>query len=287
MEDRINAILDFIDQQPDVQPVLSQPEQPSVQSPVQPSEQASPAQPPTQAIPAQTAIVQGDSLPIYQDSKTYTNIQTRLRKIRSYPYILKLPDQNILFNSESEMLVYRNDLTNKRKEYNKQQRAKKLSESKMNLDDLPQVEDETQYITEDGMMYKRREPDAIIKGDKMYKVPKTNPQDTKKIYKNIAKSKENLKKLAKTKNDEEFDQTTRESITDEEIKRIYNQHITNDINPDKTWTRDSFYRYMVKMIDEQNASKQRPRIPPGLPRIPNAPVRSPAVYGLNPALLGK
>ena len=198
MEDRINAILDFIDQQPDVQPVLSQPEQPSVQSPAQATtDQASPAQPPTQATPAQTAIAHNDSLPIYQDSKTYTNIQTRLRKIRSYPYILKLPDQNILFNSESEMLVYRNDLTNKRKEYNKQQRAKKLSESKMNLDDLPQVEDETQYITEDGMMYKRREPDAIIKGDKMYKVPKTNPQDTKKIYKNIAKCKENLKKLAK------------------------------------------------------------------------------------------
>ena len=283
MDARVQSILDFIEKQPEPSPPLptpegtSQPSQPVTSQPVETKVE-------TPAIEATSSVT-----PIHQDSKLYSKVNSRLRSVKNFPYLLKLPTENIIFNTQDELNAYRLRMLDDRKAYMREQRMNKITQSKMNFDKLPQVEDESQYITEDNAMYKRREPDAVVRGDKKYKVPKTNVQDTKKIYTDISKNKANLTRLAKAKDEGEFQDVTRDSLQDESVKEIYEQHKQNDINPDNTWTRDAFFRYMTRLMEEENGRK--PKKPPGLPKPPQPKflplTRSPAIYGLNPELLRK
>lgn len=275
MEERVNAILEFIEKQPDYREAPKQDPTPEAK----PNPPETPQAPEAPQIPTPAA----PQIPIYEDTKLYNRVNTRLRNVKNFPYVLKLPTENLLFNTQEELNAYRMGIMDKRKEFTRQQRNNKISNSKMDFDKLPQVEDEAAYIVEDNVMYKRRDPDAVIKNDKKYKIPRTSPQDAKKIYTDISRNKENLKRLAKSKDEEEFKTATRESISNENVKRIYEQHEQNDINPDRTWTRESFYKYISKMMEEETGQKpQKKQTQQNLPLF-----RTPAIYGLNPDLIRK
>lgn len=261
--DRVDKILNFIDQQPqsleddDVHESVKQKEE---QTPL--IESVTP-----EATNEQTQQPLITSINV-DDGKEYSNTMRKLNKIKDFPAIVRINNKPIVFNDQSTLLQYKEDIRVKRRQYNKDQRAKRIESSKMDFTKLQTLDDSDGYVEEGPALYKRKQIDAIKKDGKIYRVPKTNSKDTKKIFKDISKNKESLKKLVKSQPDE-FNDVVNESINEQHTRDIYNMHASNDINEDNTFTREQFFKYMEKLMNEHEQATQQKQMP----------------YGLNPNLL--
>lgn len=222
--DNVSKILNFINSQQE-----SPPQEPTQQEQKQ-------IQPPQQEKPQED----------FKDSKLYNSTLRKINKISTFPNIIN----GKIINSADELLAYKNLLQNQRKQFLAEERKKKKDSTKLNLEALPTKEDTTDLIEEDNIFYKRGNIEAIRKDDRIIEIPKTNKKD-RKILMNKAMKDNKIKELTQAKDEEEFKNISSEVFKEPPIKEVYEKHISNDINPDKTWSKDDFIKEMLKYIDKK------------------------------------
>lgn len=182
----------------------------------------------------------------FKDSKLYNSTLRKINKISTFPNIIN----GKIINSADELLAYKTSLQNQRKQFLAEERKKKKDSTKLNLETLPTKEDTTDLIEEDNIFYKRGNIEAIRKDDRIIEIPKTNKKD-RKILMNKAMKDNKIKELTQAKDEEEFKNISSEVFKEPPIKEVYEKHISNDINPDKTWSKDDFIKEMLKYIDKK------------------------------------
>lgn len=185
-------------------------------------------------------------------TKEYNSIMRKINKNKSFPVVIA----NKVFNTPDELTLYKSSIIDNRKQFLKQERLNKKTNTKLNLNELPIKEDTTDLIEEDGFYYKKGNVEAIKKDEKIIEIPKTNKKDRKTLINEALKKKENIKNLTESKNEEEFKNISDGIFNEnEEVKKTYQKHIMNDINDDRTWRKDDFIREMLKYIDSINREK--------------------------------
>lgn len=279
----IDRILSFIDndnnieEEPETQPeqqTEQQPEQPTTQQPEQPTE--------TQQnnINESTGELNGVNINNTNANYDYTRddkqYKSMLRKLNNnikksrYPCIIEIGgdgNANMMFNNESELKTYLNNLKDERRKYIKESKQKEINEyvnknkkslKRINAKEYIKNDDELLSDSEEQRkIYKKGPLKAIQHEEEIIEVPRTSKKDRKTLIKNIKKNPEQLKELVKTKDNNEFDNKTEEILRDnEEMQNIYNIHHNNPFNKDITWTRDSFLKAMDDMIYEHEQKKQ-------------------------------
>ena len=283
MEDKVKKILSFINEQPQIKQNEQQIKEETQQTKEETHEHIKNmtnemSEESDQNEKEQKININNDN-DFYKDTKKYNKMLRDIKKIKNYPSILSINDNNRIFNNENELNEFKKTIMKNRREYNKEQRKTKIDNTQLNLDKLPEIEDDEELINDDNIYYKRGRIEAVKHNDKIKKIPSTNKKDRKKIYNNIKDNKEVMTNLTKSKDDEEFNEIMKNAINNNEVKEIYEQHKQNDINKDNTWTRNEFYKYMLNMIEasEPQQTQQQKQI-----KQKHKNVMS---YGLNPALL--
>ena len=274
MEDKVKKILSFINEQPQPQIKQQEPQTKQEETHEEESDQNDKEEPQhmdPNGPQEQKINIDNDFI---KDTKQYNKVLRNIKKIKTYPNIIN----NRVFNNEEELNEYKKMIMKNRREYNKEQRQTKINQTRLNLDKLPDIEDDEELINDDNIYYKRGRIEGVKHNDKIKKIPSTNKQDRKKIYNNIKDNKEVMTNLTKSKDDEEFDEIMKNAINNNDVKEIYEQHKQNDINKDNTWTRNEFYKYMLNMIEASESPQQQPQ----RETKKNKKTMS---YGLNPALL--
>lgn len=208
-----------------------------------------------------------------RDDKQYKSMLRKLNnniKKSRYPCIIEIGGEgnaNMMFNNESELKTYLNNLKDERRKYIKESKQKEINEyvnknkkslKRINAKEYIKNDDELLSDSEEQRkIYKKGPLKAIQHEDDIIEVPRTSKKDRKTLIKNIKKNPEQLKELVKTKDNNEFDNKTEEILRDnEEMQNIYNIHHNNPFNKDITWTRDSFLKAMDDMICEHEQKKQ-------------------------------
>lgn len=274
MEDKVKKILSFINEQPQPQIKQQEPQTKQEETHEEESDQNDKEEPQhmdPNGPQEQKINIDNDFI---KDTKQYNKVLRNIKKIKTYPNVIN----NRVFNNEEELNEYKKMIMKNRREYNKEQRQTKINQTRLNLDKLPDIEDDEELINDDNIYYKRGRIEGVKHNDKIKKIPSTNKQDRKKIYNNIKDNKEVMTNLTKSKDDEEFDEIMKNAINNNDVKEIYEQHKQNDINKDNTWTRNEFYKYMLNMIEASESPQQQPQ----RETKKNKKTMS---YGLNPALL--
>lgn len=289
----IDRILSFIDndnnieEEQETQPeqqTEQQPEQPTTQQPEQPTE--------TQKnnINESTGELNGVNINNTNANYDYTRddkqYKSMLRKLNNnikksrYPCIIEIGgdgNANMMFNNESELKTYLNNLKDERRKYIKESKQKEINEyvsknkkslKRINAKEYIKNDDElfsdseeastdARNVVRQRKIYKKGPLKAIQHEEEIIEVPRTSKKDRKTLIKNIKKNPEQLKELVRTKDNNEFDNKTEEILRDnEEMQNIYNIHHNNPFNKDITWTRDSFLKAMDDMIYEHEQKKQ-------------------------------
>lgn len=208
-----------------------------------------------------------------RDDKQYKSMLRKLNnniKKSRYPCIIEIGgdgNANMMFNNESELKTYLNNLKDERRKYIKESKQKEINEyvsknkkslKRINAKEYIKNDDELLSDSEEQRkIYKKGPLKAIQHEEEIIEVPRTSKKDRKTLIKNIKKNPEQLKELVKTKDNNEFDNLTEEILRDnEEMQNIYNIHHNNPFNKDITWTRDSFLKAMDDMIYEHEQKKQ-------------------------------
>lgn len=208
-----------------------------------------------------------------RDDKQYKSMLRKLNnniKKSRYPCIIEIGgdgNANMMFNNESELKTYLNNLKDERRKFIKESKQKEINEyvsknkkslKRINAKEYIKNDDELLSDSEEQRkIYKKGPLKAIQHEEEIIEVPRTSKKDRKTLIKNIKKNPEQLKELVKTKDNNEFDNLTEEILRDnEEMQNIYNIHHNNPFNKDITWTRDSFLKAMDDMIYEHEQKKQ-------------------------------
>ena len=195
------------------------------------------------------------------DKKDYSKIIRQIKKIKEYPTILKINNKNTIINNEEELNNIKQTLQQQHKEQLRKERQEKISKTPLKLKKMSS-DDET--IEDNEYIYKKPSSVYAIKKDgQKLKVPTTSPQDTKKIYKKVSENKENVKRLVKAKNKEEFNEITEDvinSLTDgqenNELRDIVFNHTHNDINKDRTWDKETLIKLLLREMQKtENTEK--------------------------------
>ena len=172
-----------------------------------------------------------------------------------------------MFNNESELKTYLNNLKDERRKFIKESKQKEINEyvnknkkslKRINAKEYIKNDDELLSDSEEQRkIYKKGPLKAIQHEEEIIEVPRTSKKDRKTLIKNIKKNPEQLKELVRTKDNNEFDNKTEEILRDnEEMRNIYNIHHNNPFNKDITWTRESFLKAMDDMIYDHEQKKQ-------------------------------
>lgn len=226
-------------------------------------------------------IPQNETFHEYSD-KEYKKMLRDIKKIKTFPNILKVNGENKIFNEQQELTAFMNTLKEGRKEYMKNKRKneaeEKIKKIKPIANKLKKYEKEDNDIDENGFIYKvNKIPKAVKLEDNDYReIPRTNKKDRKKIYNALSSDKETIKKLVQTENEEEFDEITSNAIKDQETKDIYEIHKENKILKDKTWKREQLLQF-IEGLQNKNIPKPTKEITPIDPFPKNE-------YGINPKL---
>lgn len=208
-----------------------------------------------------------------RDDKQYKSMLRKLNnniKKSRYPCVIEIGGEgnaNMMFNNESELKTYLNNLKDERRKFIKESKQKEINEyvsknkkslKRINAKEYIKNDDEILSDSEETRkIYKKGPLKAIQHEEEIIEVPRTSKKDRKTLIKNIKKNPEQLKELVRTKDNNEFDNKTEEILRDnEEMQNIYNIHHNNPFNKDITWTRDSFLKAMDDMIDEHEQKKQ-------------------------------
>lgn len=208
-----------------------------------------------------------------RDDKQYKSMLRKLNnniKKSRYPCVIEIGGEgnaNMMFNNESELKTYLNNLKDERRKYIKESKQKEINEyvsknkkslKRINAKEYIKNDDEILSDSEEQRkIYKKGPLKAIQHEEEIIEVPRTSKKDRKTLIKNIKKNPEQLKELVRTKDNNEFDNKTEEILRDnEEMQNIYNIHHNNPFNKDITWTRDSFLKAMDDMIYEHEQKKQ-------------------------------
>ena len=208
-----------------------------------------------------------------RDDKQYKSMLRKLNnniKKSRYPCVIEIGGEgnaNMMFNNESELKTYLNNLKDERRKFIKESKQKEINEyvsknkkslKRINAKEYIKNDDEILSDSEEQRkIYKKGPLKAIQHEEEIIEVPRTSKKDRKTLIKNIKKNPEQLKELVRTKNNNEFDNKTEEILRDnEEMQNIYNIHHNNPFNKDITWTRDSFLKAMDEMINEHEQKKQ-------------------------------
>ena len=218
-----------------------------------------------------------------RDDKQYKSMLRKLNnniKKSRYPCVIEIGgdgNANMMFNNESELKTYLNNLKDERRKFIKESKQKEINEyvsknkkslKRINAKEYIKNDDELFSDSEEAStdarnavrqrkIYKKGPLKAIQHEEEIIEVPRTSKKDRKTLIKNIKKNPEQLKELVRTKDNNEFDNKTEEILRDnEEMQQIYNIHHNNPFNKDITWTRDSFLKAMDDMINEHEQKKQ-------------------------------
>lgn len=208
-----------------------------------------------------------------RDDKQYKSMLRKLNnniKKSRYPCVIEIGGEgnaNMMFNNESELKTYLNNLKDERRKIIKESKQKEINEyvnknkkslKRINAKEYIKNDDEILSDSEETRkIYKKGPLKAIQHEEEIIEVPRTSKKDRKTLIKNIKKNPEQLKELVKTKDNNEFDNKTEEILRDnEEMQNIYNIHHNNPFNKDITWTRESFLKAMDDMINEHEQKKQ-------------------------------
>lgn len=277
--DNVERILSFIDENNN-EPEQQEEQQPEQQETKQ--EQQQEQQPEQQ--PEQTNINEStgeytninNSTANYDYTRDDKQYKSMLRKLNNnikksrYPCVIEIGgdgNANMMFNNESELKTYLNNLKDERRKYIKESKQKEINEyvsknkkslKRINAKEYIKNDDEILSDSEEQRkIYKKGPLKAIQHEEEIIEVPRTSKKDRKTLIKNIKKNPEQLKELVKTKDNNEFDNKTEEILRDnEEMQNIYNIHHNNPFNKDITWTRESFLKAMDDMIYEHEQKKQ-------------------------------
>lgn len=179
----------------------------------------------------------------------YTKITRQMKKIKEYPTVLKINNKNTIINNEEELNNIKQTLQQQHKEQLRKERQTKISKTPLKL---KKMSSDDEVIEDEEFIYKKPSSVYAIKKDgQKLKVPATSPQDTKKIYKKVSENKENVKRLVKAKNKEEFNDITEEAIKDDnELKETVFNHTHNDINKDRTWDKETLIKLLLREMQK-------------------------------------
>lgn len=211
--------------------------------------------------PAPPAGIQQEA-PQETTKEDYNRLNRQFKKIKEYPTIIKINGKNTIINTEEELNTLKQQLQQEHKEQLKRERRERINKTSLKLNKISDESDTIEDNDDDTIIYKRpKDIYAIKKDGQKLKVPRTSPQDTKRIYKKVSQNKDNLKKLVKAENNEEFNAITEEALQDDnELKETVFNHTHNDINKDKTWDKETLikllYNEMKRQKQEKKAQKQ-------------------------------
>ena len=272
--DAVDRILSFIDNENETEEEpTEQPAEARNEMRPEPEAEAQP-QPQPQAQP-QTGEYTNNSTN-YDYSRDEKQYKSMLRKLNNnikksrYPCVVEIGGEgnaNMMFNNETEIKTYLNNLKDERRRVIKEAKQKDINEyvnknkkslKRINTKEYIKNDDEILSDSEEQRkIYKKGPLKAIQHEEEFIEVPRTSKKDRTTLIKNIKKNPEQLKELVRTKDNNEFEIKTEEILRDnEEMKNIYNIHHNNPFNKDITWTRESFLKAMDDMIYEHEQKKQ-------------------------------
>ena len=226
--------------------------------------------------PEQRIISNTDNSTNYDYTRDEKQYKSMLRKLNNnikksrYPCVIEIGgagNANMMFNNESEIKTYLNNLKDERRRVIKEAKQKEINEyvnknkkslKRINTKEYIKNDDEILSDSEEERkIYKKGPLKAIQHEEEFIEVPRTSKKDRTTLIKNIKKNPEQLKDLVRTKDNNEFDYKTEEILRDnEEMKNLYNIHHNNPFNKDITWTRESFLKAMDDMMYEHEQKKQ-------------------------------
>lgn len=270
--DAVDRILSFIDNDNETEEPQEEPVQAPVQQPEQqPVQTSAPEQQPEPQPGERTN--NSTNYDYTRDEKQYKSMLRKLNnniKKSRYPCVVEIGGEgnaNMMFNNESEIKTYLNNLKDERRRVIKEAKQKEIKEyvnknkkslKRINTKEYIKNDDEILSDSEEQRkIYKKGPLKAIQHEEEFIEVPRTSKKDRTTLIKNIKKNPEQLKDLVRTKDNNEFDIKTEEILRDnEEMKNLYNIHHNNPFNKDITWTRESFLKAMDDMMYEHEQKKQ-------------------------------
>jgi len=226
---------------------------------------------------------------IVKDTKRYNSLRRKLNKQKIYPCNI----DGYAFYKQEDVNNFIVELANNKKAYNKQLKADKLNKTKLNIDNLENINESNEYIEQDGYIYANTNPVGVVKDNKRYKLPATNKKDRAEIFNEVKDNKEVINKLLKAETSDDFDNITIENIKNNNVKDKAIKHINNDIKRDNTWNKNEFLKLMEQMMQANEEKITRTNIPqPIYTQRPSTPyIQHNEGYnipnGLNPQLFRK
>lgn len=224
---------------------------------------------------------------IHENERLYKGFRSRLNKIKHYPQSVKVFGNNyITVNSSEDIEQLKAKITQNRRTFNKNTKSKQLRDTKMNIKELPVLEEDDMTYREDEYIYKRNQPIGVLDDEnKPRRIPKTNQRDRMTIFEDLATNKDHLRDLVNNRDD--FEMKTEEYLSNDN-RAMYNQHRHNNLVADNTWTYETF----IKIIDDiGRANEQREQQLKAI-KEQNDPYykyaqngKAFSAYGLNPNLL--
>lgn len=280
--DAVDRILSFIDNENETEEQAPEQAPEAPEAPTDARNEVRQAQAPTeeqqpepQQEPQQQPEAPGHINYDYtRDDKQYKSMLRKLNnniKKSRYPCVVEIGgdgNANMMFNNETEIKTYLNNLKDERRRVIKEAKQKEINEyvnknkkslKRINTKEYIKNDDELLSDSEEEprKIYKKGPLKAIQHEEDFIEVPRTSKKDRTTLIKNIKKNPEQLKDLVRTKDNNEFDIKTEEILRDnEEMKNLYNIHHNNPFNRDITWTRESFLKAMDDMMYEHEQKKQ-------------------------------
>ena len=195
---------------------------------------------------------------LYVDDKAFKSFSRKVTKASASTFPALIDGH--IFNTSEELHAFKHDVILKRREQRQQSNEKKIKETKMKVDALPDVDADEEHVVEhEGMTYKVSQPYAIKIGDKIKRIPKTNKKDTKRIVDEVKKQAgpDGLKELVTTK-DEQFKETTERLVegSDAEFKDMLYNHLHNEFANDQTFSKTSYIKFMRELMEENKKLKK-------------------------------
>ena len=278
----VDAILNFIDasneptKQAQSEPQSAQPPAPT------PAPSPAPTPAPTQTNPVifgTSDFTLSDDI-TDKDYKKHLSQLSRLKKKNQFPCIF---GPQIIHN-EQELADCRKKMMTQMRTIRGNRKSESVKNTRLNLDTLPEVEDESELAQDGDVMYSTKHVAAVRDSNgKLRKVPSTSANDRKKLYDAVKNDKELLKQLIQEADPDMFRQKTSEKLP-EELKPVYESHADNNINKDETWTRESLISFIkTQMKKQQSQRNHQPKMSQPQQQQPQQTMP----YGLNPALFGR
>lgn len=261
--------------QPQAPPAQPQPaaQQSNVPAPAQPDKGLRPG----------AELMQSGATPIDSlcDDVKFKAFSRKCSRQSTFPVVI----DGRVFQSKDELTQFKHDIIVRRRQNRQSSNEKKVKETRMKTEALPEVpSDEEHVIEHEGMMYRVTQPYAIKVGDKVKKLPTTSKRDRKAIVDEIQqkKGKEGLAELVRAE-DDKFAETAEKltSDSDAELKDMLYNHLHNEFVNDKTFSKQSYINFMRQLMEENKRLNRalNDRTPHAQPSQQHA---APNPFGSNP-----